>query len=170
MCCLRNPRCYGLSVIHKFNLGNGFCEITTQWKIGFDLESIIKNNHRSANHVFQPFLTDTVQFFMASGMFDPSTCSSPMQQQNTWDKKGKYSHQNENQAPYHVISQCFYVYVLSEGGHSVKKEIQQKNDKTTKCTVCIPFETCHVYSFRLFIFGIFEHRVSNGKVGCTILE
>lgn len=30
-----------------------------------------------------------------------------------------------NQAPYHVISQCFNVYVLLEGGHSVKIEIQQ---------------------------------------------
>lgn len=25
-----------------------------------------------------------------------------------------------NQAPYHVISQCFYVYVLLEGGHRMK--------------------------------------------------
>lgn len=31
-----------------------------------------------------------------------------------------------NQAPYHVISQCFYVYVLLKGGHSVKNRIQQK--------------------------------------------
>lgn len=33
-----------------------------------------------------------------------------------------------NQAPYHIISQRFNVYILLEGGYSMKNNIQQKTE------------------------------------------
>ena len=49
---------------------------------------------------------------------------SPMQLWQKWDevKKQKLGTPKLNRAPYHIISQCFNVYVLLEGGHSVKKQ------------------------------------------------
>lgn len=50
-------------------------------------------------------------------------------------------------APYHIICQCFNVYVLLEGGHSVKNKVQQKNDNTA---AYVPhLQTVHMYRVRI---------------------
>lgn len=42
------------------------------------------------------------------------------------DDAKQNTQRNENRTPYHVVSQCFYVYVLLKGRHIVKNKIQLK--------------------------------------------
>lgn len=61
-------------------------------------------------------------------------------------KKQTISYQNENQAPYHIISQCFYVYVLLEGGQSVKKQDATEEDDSSAKLFVSHGRGSHMYS------------------------
>lgn len=56
-----------------------------------------------------------------------------------------------NQAPYHIISQRFNVYILSERGYSVKNNIQHKMEKKKNVPLI------HMYSKLDVFFLILGH-------------
>lgn len=100
--------------------------------------STIKHHHCRAppqqleNTICVAVLLKYNLYSFASATFDPSTnfhetfravmTTHGMMQR----KETKLVTRKSNQAPYHIISQCFYVYVLLEGGHSMKNTTQKK--------------------------------------------
>lgn len=63
-----------------------------------------------------------------------------------------------NWAPYHIIGQCFYVYVLLEGGHSVKNKIQQKMTTPQKAEYVSHLKCVHMHTV-LWIRSHFPLRI-----------
>lgn len=74
---------------------------------------------------------------------------TPLNPMQCWQKHNlmwrKTSHTELNWAPYHIICQCFNVYILLEGGHNVKNTNTIKWQKYNMCSIprrravaCVP--------------------------------
>lgn len=72
--------------------------------------------------------------------------------QNTRWCETKVATPKLNWAPYHIICQCFYVYVLLEGGHSVKNKIQQKMTTLQSMYLIWSVSTCTLSSGYCLLF------------------